>query len=64
MEFIDPDKDPQAAEQYKVTTYEQLTNPMTRREQKFGTIILDGGDNKVERIEKRTRLLRKTSRTP
>ena len=53
VEFVDPDKNPQAAEQYKVTMYEQLTNPMTRREQKFGTIILDGGDNKVERIEKR-----------
>jgi ABC-type uncharacterized transport system involved in gliding motility auxiliary subunit len=52
VEFIDPDKNPQAAQQYQVTMYEQVTNPMTRREQKFGTIILDAGESKVERIEK------------
>jgi ABC-type uncharacterized transport system involved in gliding motility auxiliary subunit len=52
VEFIDPDKNPQAAQQYQVTMYDQVTNPMTGREQKFGTIILDAGENKIERIEK------------
>jgi gliding motility-associatede transport system auxiliary component len=53
VEFIDPDKDPQAAKQYQVTLYEQLSNPLTGAQQKFGTIVLDAGENKIERIEKR-----------
>jgi ABC-type uncharacterized transport system involved in gliding motility auxiliary subunit len=52
VEFIDPDKNPQAAEQYKVTAYGEMLNPVTRQLRKYGTIILDGGSNKVERIEK------------
>jgi ABC-type uncharacterized transport system involved in gliding motility auxiliary subunit len=53
VEFVDPDKNPKAAEEYKVTMYDEVSNPLTGTQQKFGTIILDAGDNKVERIEKR-----------
>lgn len=52
VQFIDPDKQPQAAEEYKVTVYGQMRNPMTREEIAFGTLILDMGEGKVERIEK------------
>ena len=53
VEFIDPDKDPQAASQYQVSEYGVFTNPMTGRQIAMGTIILDMGNGKVERIEKR-----------
>ena len=53
VEFVDPDKDPATAKQYQVTMYEEASNPLTGAQQKFGTIVLDAGDNKVERIEKR-----------
>jgi ABC-type uncharacterized transport system involved in gliding motility auxiliary subunit len=52
VQFIDPDKSPQAAAQYQVTSYGELSNPLTRQSRKFGTIILDAGNTKVERIEK------------
>jgi len=52
VEFIDPDKNPQEAEKYKVTQYGERSNPLTGQLRKFGTIVLDGGNNKVERIEK------------
>lgn len=51
VEFIDPDKNPQAAAQYQVENYGVMRNPLTRQERAFGTIILDMG-GKVERIEK------------
>jgi len=52
VQFIDPDKTPAAAAQYQVTQYGELSNPLTRQSKKFGTIIFDAGNNKVERIEK------------
>jgi ABC-type uncharacterized transport system involved in gliding motility auxiliary subunit len=52
VEFIDPDKTPGAAAQYQVTAYGTLRNPLSRQEQTFGTIILEAGPGKVERIEK------------
>jgi len=52
VEFIDPDKDPQAAKQYQVEAYGARTNPLTGQQRVFGTVILDMGNGKVERIEK------------
>ena len=52
IEFIDPDKDPQAANQYQVESYGIVPNPFSGQERIFGTIILDMGNGKVERIEK------------
>ena len=52
VQFIDPDKQPQLAQQYQVTMYGAGRNPMTGQQKTFGTIILDAGDGKVERIEK------------
>ena len=52
VEFIDPDKDPQAAKQYQVEVYGVMSNPLTRQQRAFGTVILDMGNGKVERIEK------------
>ena len=51
-EFIDPDKDPQAAKQYQVEVYGVMRNPLTREQRRFGTLILDMGNGKLERIEK------------
>ena len=51
FEFIDPDKDKQIADQYQVTAYGELQNPMTGQSTKFGTLILEMG-KKTERIEK------------
>ena len=51
VEFIDPDKQPQLAQQYQVTQYG--TAPSRSGAQKtIGTVILDGGPGKIERIEK------------
>jgi ABC-type uncharacterized transport system involved in gliding motility auxiliary subunit len=52
VEFIDPDKQPQLAQQYQVSQYGAARNPMTGEQKTFGTIILDAGEGKVERIEK------------
>ena len=52
VEFIDPDKQPQLAQQYQVTGYGSARNPMTGQQKTFGTVILDAGEGKVERIEK------------
>jgi len=52
LEFIDPDKDPQAAAQYQVSQYGRFRNPLTGQQKSVGTIILDMGSGKVERIEK------------
>jgi len=51
FEFIDPDKEKQVADQYQVTAYGELQNPMTGQSTKFGTLILEMG-KKTERIEK------------
>jgi ABC-type uncharacterized transport system involved in gliding motility auxiliary subunit len=51
FEFIDPDKDKEIADQYKVTAYGEQQNPMTGQSTKFGTLILEMGA-KTERIEK------------
>jgi ABC-type uncharacterized transport system involved in gliding motility auxiliary subunit len=51
FEFIDPDKEKEIADQYKVTAYGELQNPMTGQSTKFGTLILEMGA-KTERIEK------------
>jgi ABC-type uncharacterized transport system involved in gliding motility auxiliary subunit len=52
-EFIDPDKQPQVAQQYQVTQYGELQNPMTGESTRFGTLILELG-GKTERIEKQS----------
>jgi len=52
-EFIDPDKQPQVAQQYSVTTYGDLQNPMTGESFRYGTLILDMG-GKTERVEKQS----------
>ena len=51
FQFIDPDKEKQIADQYQVTAYGELQNPMTGQSTKFGTLILEKG-GKTERIEK------------
>lgn len=52
VEFIDPDKQPQLAQQYQVTVYGRQTNPFTGQQKVFGTLILDKGNGRVERVEK------------
>jgi ABC-type uncharacterized transport system involved in gliding motility auxiliary subunit len=52
VEFIDPDKQPTLAQQYQVTVYGRMVNPLTREQRAFGTLILDKGKGRVERIEK------------
>ena len=52
-EFIDPDKQPQLAQQYQVTQYGDFQNPMTGETFRYGTVILDMG-GKTERIEKQS----------
>jgi ABC-type uncharacterized transport system involved in gliding motility auxiliary subunit len=56
-EFIDPDKQPEVAQQYKVTAYGDFQNPMTGESYRYGTLILEMG-NKTERIEKQSEPLR------
>jgi ABC-type uncharacterized transport system involved in gliding motility auxiliary subunit len=50
-EFIDPDKQPQVAQQYSVTQYGDFQNPMSGESFRFGTLILEMA-GKTERIEK------------
>jgi len=50
-EFIDPDKQPQVAQQYSVTQYGDFQNPMTGESFRYGTLILEMA-GKTERIEK------------
>jgi len=52
-EFIDPDKQPDVAKRYNVTTYGVFENPFTRAQLKFGTLVLTLG-NREEKIEKRS----------
>jgi len=53
VEFIDPDKHPEEAQQYDVTTYGTFTNPLTGSSMKYGTAVLLYGDRK-EKVEKRS----------
>jgi gliding motility-associatede transport system auxiliary component len=56
-EFIDPDKDPQLAQQFQVTAYGDFQNPMTGENFRYGTLVFQMGD-KTERIEKQSEPLR------
>jgi len=56
-EFIDPDKQPQIAQQYQVTQYGDFQNPMTGESFRYGTVILEMS-GKTERIEKQSEPLR------
>lgn len=57
VEFIDPDKQPQLAQQYNVTVYGETPNPLTGETVRSGTLILDMA-GKTERIEKQSEGLR------
>src|SRR5262249_5366978 len=57
FEFIDPDKQPQLAQQYTVTQYGDFQNPMTGETFRYGTLILEMA-GKTERIEKQSEPLR------
>jgi len=56
-EFIDPDKQPQLAQQFQVTAYGDFQNPMTGESFRYGTLIFQMGD-KTERLEKQNEPLR------
>jgi ABC-type uncharacterized transport system involved in gliding motility auxiliary subunit len=53
VEFIDPDKHPEEAKQYDVTTYGNFANPLTGSTMKYGTVVLIYGDRR-EKVEKRS----------
>ena len=57
FEFIDPDRQPQVAQQYNVTQYGESQNPMSGESLRYGTTILDMA-GKTERIEKQSEALR------
>ncbi len=57
FEWIDPDKQPEAAKQAQVTAYGEFQNPMSGESFRYGTLILQMGD-KTERIEKQSEPLR------
>jgi ABC-type uncharacterized transport system involved in gliding motility auxiliary subunit len=57
LEFIDPDKQPQVAQQYSVSVYGDFSNPLTGESIRYGTLILEMGP-KVERVEKQSENLR------
>ena len=56
-EFIDPDKQPQVAQQYSVTQYGDFQNPLSGESYRYGTLVLEMG-GKTERIEKQSEPLR------
>ncbi len=62
FEFIDPDKQPDVAKQYDVTTYGTFQNPFTGSQLKFGTVIVQMGDKK-EKVEKRQEEVREEDLT-
>lgn len=62
FEFIDPDKQPQVAQQYTVTAYGEYQNPMSGESFRYGTLILEMA-GKTERIEKQTEPLREEDLT-
>jgi len=57
FEFIDPDKQPQLAQQFQVTAYGDFSNPMSGESFRYGTLIFQMGD-KTERVEKQSEPLR------
>ena len=57
FEFVDPDRDPQIAQQYEVSAYGDFQNPMTGEAFRYGTVVLEMGD-RSERIEKQSEPLR------
>jgi ABC-type uncharacterized transport system involved in gliding motility auxiliary subunit len=57
FEFIDPDKQPQLAQQNAVTAYGQYQNPMSGESFSYGTLIMEMA-GKTERVEKQTEPLR------
>jgi ABC-type uncharacterized transport system involved in gliding motility auxiliary subunit len=61
-EFIDPDKHPDVAKQYDVTTYGTFSNPFTGSQMKFGTVVLLAKGRK-EKIEKRSEEVREDDLT-
>ena len=56
-EFIDPDKQPQVAQQYNVTQYGEFQNPLSGESIRSGTLIVEMG-GKTERIEKQSEPVR------
>lgn len=56
-EFIDPDKQPQVAQQYNVTQYGEFQNPLSGESIRSGTLIAEMG-GKTERIEKQSEPVR------
>jgi ABC-type uncharacterized transport system involved in gliding motility auxiliary subunit len=61
-EFIDPDKQPQVAQQYSVSQYGEFQNPLSGESYRYGTVILEMG-GKSERIEKQSEALREEDLT-
>jgi ABC-type uncharacterized transport system involved in gliding motility auxiliary subunit len=57
FEFIDPDRQPQLAQQYAVTTYGDFSNPVNGEAFRYGTLIIEMGQ-RTERIEKQNEPLR------
>src|SRR5262245_18082110 len=57
FEFIDPDKQPQLAQQDSVTAYGDFSKPMTQESYRYGTLILEMA-GKTERIEKQNEPVR------
>ena len=57
FEFIDPDKQPQIAQQYAVTTYGASSNPLSGESVRYGTLVFEMG-GKTGRIEKPAEPLR------
>ncbi len=56
-QFIDPDKEPQLAQQNQVTVYGDFQNPMSGETFRYGTVIFRMGE-KTERVEKQSEPLR------
>jgi len=61
-EFIDPDKQPQVAQQYSVTAYGDFQNPVSGESFRYGTLILEMG-SKTERVEKQSEPVREEDLT-
>ena len=57
VEFIDPDRQPQLAEQFDVSVYGSFNNPLTGQTFRFGTVVLEM-EGRQERIEKQSEPLR------
>ena len=57
FEFIDPDRQPQLAEQFDVSVYGDFNNPLTGQTFRFGTVVLEM-EGRQERIEKQSEPLR------